>query len=908
MKIVGNNCAGLQGKKESFESLLKILSPAIVMLQETKLYRRGTLKFEQLECFEKIRSDKKGGGLMTLIHKNFEPVVIPTRNQSEMSSNVLVVGAKIKNIKIRFLNAYGVQECAAIEEKIEFYSILEEEILKALNSGNMLCLAMDANAKIGKKYISGDTHDISSNGRLLLNLVERLNLVVVNSTTKCQGTITRTKKVGNKLEESVIDYFIVCQDFFSFIKSMIVDTDRNYVLTKYTKKKDKNYTVESDHNPLILEIDIPWNSKIIEDRIEIFNLRNGDCQREFFKNTNNGDVLTNCLINRNIKEGGKLWFRNLKFKIVQNFKKIRINRKKTDEELNILKLIEQNRFTNGLVNEINKKKISDKIFEKNRKIIIDQVGEMIDNMSNLSRIKMWKVKQKVCPKVNTNYAIAKLNDNGDLVTEKSELKNLYAKVYKTRLKHREIRPNYFLLKKLKNELFEIRIKLARLIKSENWKLSDLVKVTKNLKTNKAADPKGLINEIFKPGVAGKDLQQSLLMLCNKVKTECTIPTFMEYTNITSIFKNKGSKTDLNNDRGVFTVMTVRSVIDNLIYNDFYDIIDKNMSDSNVGGRKERNIRDNLFIVNGIINYARQENLEVDINLYDIAKCFDSMWYEETMNDLWDTGIKNDKFAVIAKMNETCNIAVKTPVGVTERFKMDKIEMQGTKLSNIKCSIQIDTLGKECYNSGEGLFLYKNAVYVPPLGMIDDIASFSMSGSDAIKTNAIINAKIESKKLEFGPTKCFNIHIGKLENTHSNLKVHNDVLNVKEYETYLGDVINRTGSNENNVENRRSLGLAAINQMMSMINLTSLGHFFFEIALILRDSILLSKLVFNSEVWYKVTPKQLEKLEQIDESYFRKIMDVPKTTPKVGMWKITFMIYNQNAKIDVLLAYNTQRKR
>ena len=206
MKIVGNNCAGLKGKKESFESLLKILSPAIVMLQETKLYRRGTLKFEQFECFEKIRSDKKGGGLMTLIHKNFEPVVIPTRNQSEMSSNVLVVGAKIKNIKIRFLNAYGVQECAAIEEKIEFYSILEEEILKALNSGNMLCLAMDANAKIGKKYISGDTHDISSNGRLLLNLVERLNLVVVNSTTKCQGTITRTKKVGNKLEESVIDY------------------------------------------------------------------------------------------------------------------------------------------------------------------------------------------------------------------------------------------------------------------------------------------------------------------------------------------------------------------------------------------------------------------------------------------------------------------------------------------------------------------------------------------------------------------------------------------------------------------------------------------------------------------------------------------------------------------------------
>ena len=641
-KIVGNNCAGLKGKKESFENLLKTFSPAIVMLQETKMYKRGTLKFEQFECFEKIRGDKKGGGLMTLVHKTFGPVMIPTRNQSQMSSNVLIVEAKIKNMKIRFLNAYGVQECAAIEDKIQFYSILEEEISIAIDSGNMLCIAMDANAKLGKKYIYEDTHDISSNGRLLLNLIERLNLVVVNSTKKCQGTITRTKMVNNKLEESIIDYFLVCQDFYSYIESMIVDTDRKYVLTKYTKKKDKNYTIESDHNPLIIEINIPWNSKIQQDRIEIFNLRNSDCQREFFKSTNNGDVLTKCLINRNIREGGKLWFKYLRFKILQNFKKIRINKQKTKEDLKISELIDQNRFKHGQEKERNKKEISEKIFEKNRRIIIDQVGEMIDNMSNLSRIKLWKVKQRICPKNDTDYAIAKMDSEGDLVTEKSELKNLYAKVYKTRLEHREIKPNYSQLKELKNGLFEKRIKLAKLRKSKHWNYSDLIKVTKNLKTNKAADPKGLVNELFKPGVAGYDLQQSLLMLCNNVKTECAIPDFMQLTNITSIFKKKGSKTDLNNDRGVFNVMTVRSIIDNLIYSDFYDIMDNNMSDSNVGGRKNRNIRDNLFIVNGVINFARQEKLEIDINLYDIAKCFDSMWYEETMNDLWDTGIQDDK--------------------------------------------------------------------------------------------------------------------------------------------------------------------------------------------------------------------------------------------------------------------------
>ena len=168
-------------------------------------------------------------------------------------------------------------------------------------------------------------------------------------------------------------------------------------------------------------------------------------------------------------------------------------------------------------------------------------------------------------------------------------------------------------------------------------------------------------------------------------------------------------------------------------------------------------------------------------------------------------------------------------------------------------------------------------------MIDDIASFALSGPDAIKTNSIINTKIESKKLEFGPTKCYNIHIGELKDTHLNLKVHGEILNVKQYETYLGDVICGSGFNDKNIEKRRNQGLATINQIISMLNMTSLGHYYFEIALILRESILVSKLLFNSEVWYNLSNKQIEKLEQIDEIYLRRILNCSKTTPKVGIY-------------------------
>ena len=43
-----------------------------------------------------------------------------------------------------------------------------------------------------------------------------------------------------------------------------------------------------------------------------------------------------------------------------------------------------------------------------------------------------------------------------------------------------------------------------------------------------------------------------------------------------------------------------------------------MSDSNIGARQNRNIRDHLFIVNGVINDVINGNgAETDIEIYDL---------------------------------------------------------------------------------------------------------------------------------------------------------------------------------------------------------------------------------------------------------------------------------------------------
>ena len=141
---------------------------------------------------------------------------------------------------------------------------------------------------------------------------------------------------------------------------------------------------------------------------------------------------------------------------------------------------------------------------------------------------------------------------------------------------------------------------------------------------------------------------------NLTKKLQVYPDIFQPSNISSLYKNRGRKDDLSNDRGVFNVVKLRSILDRLSYNDNYDLIDKSMSCSNVGARKNRNIRDHLFVINAILNDVNnQKKVKVDVQITDIKKCFDKMSFRETANDIYNAGIKNDHFVLMANSNKKC---------------------------------------------------------------------------------------------------------------------------------------------------------------------------------------------------------------------------------------------------------------
>ena len=90
-------------------------------------------------------------------------------------------------------------------------------------------------------------------------------------------------------------------------------------------------------------------------------------------------------------------------------------------------------------------------------------------------------------------------------------------------------------------------------------------------------------------------------------------------------ENEGVWSDLKNDLGIFVMTVFRMIMDRILYNEYYPSLEKSMSPSNIGAMKNKNIRNHLFILNGIINSVIQgEEKCIDIQINDVEQCFDAL--------------------------------------------------------------------------------------------------------------------------------------------------------------------------------------------------------------------------------------------------------------------------------------------
>ena len=906
LSLLGNNVNGLKSKKDSLSNLLQQFNqPSIITLQETKLRFNGTFKLNGYQIFSKVRSGL-GGGLLTAIHPDFSPMLIST---GDAESDILVTQIEIGQHQIRVINCYGPQENEQRAKVEYFWTEIEKEIINAKMDGCMVLIEMDANAKLGCDIIVNDPNKMSENGTILADMLQRQNMIVLNANDKCHGVITRHRKTVHGDEMSVLDYIVVCDKLYVYFSSMFIDEKRHFVMTKYATTKGVKKKSESDHNVLYAEFELFCEKKDVKVRHEIFDFKSSEGQNMFFEATSDAKSFVSCFDDRfTIERNSNRFLKKLDDTFHKCFKKIRIKSKpslsrETDEVtkkiqlLTRLKVLLDKSLTAEEKSEFQtshdrlESEISEIISAKNVQIVKEQIQELESTDGEFYQLGLWKVKEKLCPK-QKEPPMAKRDGFGNLITAPNALKDLYLQMYSHRLRHRDIAEEFLHLHALKTDLWDRRFQYLKTNISQSWALKDLEKVTKSLKNNQSRDPNGMINELFKPGVCGQDLKLGILQLMNNIKTSFTIPQFMQLADITSIYKNKGSRQDLNSDRGIFVLSVLRKVFDKLIYEDKYKDLEMSMSDSNIGAMRGKNVRNHLFIVYAVINNVLKSKSCIDVQIYDLVQAFDSLWLEDCMNELYDAlpeKQRDDKLGLVFQTNVNNLVAINTPVGKTERKNLSKIVQQGGCWGPMECSVSIDRIGKVCSEMGPSLFKYKGFVNIIPLAMVDDILGIAPCGLKSIAMNTLINTHIEMKRLTFhtpdanGKTKCHKMHIGSNNKFCPKLQVHGTDMIEVESDVYLGDEISSDGSNKRNIDRKVSIGKGKISEIMALLEKISLGVHYFKIGLLLRESIFLSSVLFNSEVWFGLTSADIERLEATDRDLLRRMLKVPNSTPIAGIY-------------------------
>ena len=133
---------------------------------------------------------------------------------------------------------------------------------------------MDGNLWGGPKLITGDPNVQNLNGRLFQSFLEAYpHLILVNSLEICEGKLTRVRKTVNREEKSILDFFIICDKLLPYVKKMVIDENKEFILTSYQKKNGQTVVKESDHMTLLLDCSINFYQKT-EPRQENFNFRN----------------------------------------------------------------------------------------------------------------------------------------------------------------------------------------------------------------------------------------------------------------------------------------------------------------------------------------------------------------------------------------------------------------------------------------------------------------------------------------------------------------------------------------------------------------------------------------------------------------------------------------------------------
>ena len=880
LEIYYNNVNGLISKQDSLKYILEIRKPDLVALCETKLHAKSTFDIEGYEVLKSNLKAGKEGILLAAKRGTFQTTEIIFESESKQIATFEVT---YPEESLRVIVVHGPQEDSSNDEKEEFYIDLQAEIQRSIESESLMVIVGDFNAKLLDE--DGEIKECKGNAKKLKEVMTKYELVNLNSKPDTEGRWTRIQRKGKDVNKSVIDYVFTDHETQHRVGALVVDEDK--LLTPYrTKKNGKEKSIIfSDHCAMTTSLTIVKGNKInkqMRERCKRWVLTE-EGMNEYSEITKHdaglGDmtrysqpfdtwrkkvdsIMHLCFEKKTIKFGG-----NQVEKPTPQGMKLRNILREISKRGKIQREIVKNYQQRLIINEA-------KISTKKRAENLRKTVEMLSIDDKLSPNAFWKMK-KSTNKNNVLKLPEVIKQNGVLTSDPIEIKHEVTKEFEHRLRNRTPDKDYEGYVEATNTIVQEMLKDED-DNSPPFTFKEMEDAINKMKEKTSPDYFNMHTEILTR--SGKGVLSPLLQVLNIIKTNKVIPESWRRVLITMIFKNKGSRRDLEKYRGIFLTVIVSKVFERMLQARMKGSLDK-VSFFQAGAKAGRSGADNLFLLRSSIDHTKFMNDSLYVTTYDFRQAFDSLWLQDCLLVLRKLGVEKYILKLLYEMNKKAVVQIKTPYGLTEPVDVTDIVKQGGVLGSPMCSA---TTAEYCEHN-KGILL--GGASIASLAFVDDIADLSTTFEDAVASHQHAISFAKRKKLELAPEKCYIMLIQpkNKSNTTPALEVGGGTVAEVDSIVYLGDVFNNKANNDDLITDRVRRGTTAMVNIQGFMRETSLGCHTLSTFLLLHQAILLSSMLFNSQAWSGVTEKNIKSLSVIQLRFLKKMMGVRRATSNAFLY-------------------------
>ncbi len=889
LKLLSINVRGIKSKLKSLESTLQATGTHIAGISETHLQPKEIIHIEGYVWIHKARDSCGGGGVGFLIRNDIFPAIQSIKNKEDTGLKIMWIKINTKPT-LHIAIYYGPQENVKAEQLKDEYKQLENSI-REQKSTNIIVMG-DFNAKIEINKVD-IKQVISRNGKQLTKLLEKNQMVATTMLNKHIGTWTRINS-KKQTEKSIIDYFIISNNLQDSVEESSTDDSNSYMIKGTAPSDHKVITLtiatskiktaniikkwktgsEADWERYNTSIQTLWNSRIrIKDQ---YNQLHQIIMKSLRINIGKSKIDTNKRYKINNKQITTAKEKRKQLKTAyKDIIKHATNKEEIKAALNIF--VCQQKIVRSLVSDEECKRTEGRI-----DALIQTGGEK----SNL----FWKIRKKLLKIKEEAYDT--ITEEGVKLTDGDQSKVYIANYFEDLYQAREGERNQQTWSE------EIENKVHSLNTTSPDKIQEITKdeltaAIKSLKRKKSAGPDDIPNEaLIETDTITREIMRGVF---NEIYRSCIIPDQWRNGIITRIYKGKGQKGKLSNERGITLSSNIGKLFERIINKRIQQ--DINITSNQGGGMKGKSTSDHLLRIMNFIRKSKKQHKTTYVVFLDVTKAYDKAWGKAILYSMNKSGIEGQNWKIAKELNEKITAKVKTKHGQTRSIQIKDSIRQGGILSVVEYANMMDEITKEIEKDPQNKIKCGLETTVGCLLWMDDVA---LMHNNPVQLQNMLNTtnQIASKyRIKFGAEKSkFMIIKGDKtpatstqieEPPKKDFKLGEMLLEEASTYKYLGVLLNNKGTLTNHIEAIKGKAEASLQTIINIAANKELVPVQMPTIWKLYRACTIPIMTYAAESWIPYVP-ELKELQKKHSSMLKRILKVPTSTPDAAIFIETGM--------------------